>query len=229
VETQYYLGSQALSRALRNEPRDLDVALQIEEKLRSIHQSDDKYRRRYIVLSELLMMNFEFEEAKRTLEIEFPNKIGQPDNQLHLSDRYYLASLLKGCALSSSKDLFSMNLQDYSKLVLKSLDEKHPSQRIAYWYCRWAHEIAQTENETFEACLTHLLSLKNYDFFKKEAPGVILACELIDLNKRGLIESEHESFLSEVLKNSEIFANDWVSQNPPNEEDWLAPLNFNYR
>ena len=76
-----------------------------------------------------------------------------------------------------------MNLQDYSKLVLEKIDEKHPSQRIAYWYCRWAHETAQTGDETFELCLVHLLSLKNYDFFKKEAPGIILACELIDLNK----------------------------------------------
>ena len=80
----------------------------------------------------------------------------------------------------------------------------------------------------FESCLSHLLSLKNYNFFKKEAPGVILACELIDLNKRGLIETEQESFLSEVLNNSEIFANEWVDKYP-NEEDWLAPLNFNYR
>ena len=81
----------------------------------------------------------------------------------------------------------------------------------------------------FESCLAHLLSLKNYDFFKKEAPGVILACELIDLNKRGLIEEEHESFLEEVLANSEVFANEWVVNNYPNEDDWLAPLNFNYR
>ena len=80
-----------------------------------------------------------------------------------------------------------------------------------------------------ESCTNHLLSLTNYDFFKKEAPGVILACELIDLYKRGLVEEEHESFLKDVLANSEVFANEWVGKNPPNEEDWLAPLNFNYR
>ena len=42
---------------------------------------------------------------------------------------------------------------------------------------------------------------KKQQFFTKEAPGVILACELIDLNKRGLIEEEHESFLQNVLDN----------------------------
>ena len=141
-ETQHYFGSQALSRALRNKNNDLDEALKIEEKLRSINQNDNQYRRRYILYSELLMMKFEFEKAKEVLEIEFPEKIGQPDNQLHLSDRYYLASLLKSYALSRLNGIFS----DYSKLILKLLDEKHPSQRIAYWYCRWAHEIAQTDN-----------------------------------------------------------------------------------
>ena len=233
-ETQHYFGSQALSRALRNNITDLDEALEIENKLRSIHQKDWEYRRRYIYYSELLMMKSEFEEAKRVLEIEFPNHIGEDDNKSHLSDSYYLASLLKACALSSSTELF----QEYSKLVLKSLDEKHPSQRIAYWYSRWVNQLLQSEPQEFvdkidlsilESCLAHLLSLKNYDFFKKEAPGVILACELIDLNKRGLIEEEHESFLEQVLANSEVFANEWVENNYPNEEDWLAPLNFNYR
>ena len=86
-----------------------------------------------------------------------------------------------------------------------------------------------TENESVESCINHLLGLKEIDNFRVDAGGVILACELIDLNKRGLIEEEHESFLKEVLSNSEVFANEWVEKNYPNEEDWLAPLNFNYR
>jgi hypothetical protein len=179
-------------------------------------------------------MKSEYEEAKRVLEFEFPSKIGEDDNTSHLADRYYLATLLKACALTGSTDFYN----DYSKLILKSLDEKHPSQRIAYWYSRWVHQLLQSEEQAFidkmdlsvlESCTNHLLSLTNYDFFKKEAPGVILACELIDLYKRGLVEEEHESFLKDVLANSEVFANEWVGKNPPNEEDWLAPLNFNYR
>ena len=150
------------------------------------------------------MQKHDFEQGKRCLEVDFPEKIRISDNESHLGDRYYLASLLKACALTSSTE----NFQEYSKYVLKSLDEKHPSQRIAYWYCRWANEIAQTESKTegpiFEACLSHLLSLKSQQFFTKEAPGVILACELIDLNKRGLIEEEHESFLQNVLDNSKF-------------------------
>jgi len=233
-QTQHFFGSQALSRALRNENRDWDEALEIENKLRSIYQNTEHYRRRYILYSELMMMKSEFYEAKKILEIEFPNQIGEVDNKHHILDRYYLASLLKACALSNTLD----NFHDYSKVILNSLNEHHPTQRIAYWYCRWCHQLLQTGHEehlegigflVLETCLNHLLSLKNYDFFKKEAPGVILACELIDLNKRGLIEEEHESFLLNVLDNSEVFANEWVSKNPPNEDDWLAPLNFNYR
>ena len=93
-------------------------------------------------------------------------------------------------------------------------------------FCRWAQEIAQTDNELFRTCINHLLSLKEIQFFQKEAPGVILACELLDLYHRGFIEENQEPYLEYVLNNSESFANDWVLQNPPNEDDWLAPFEF---
>ncbi len=112
---------------------------------------------------------------------------------------------------------------------LIELNEHHPSQRIAYWFCRWAQEIAQTDNELFRTCINHLLSLKEIQFFQKEAPGVILACELLDLQSRGFIEEDQNSFLDFVLSNSQGYAKEWVRQHPPNEDDWLAPLNFNYR
>ena len=233
-ETQHFFGSQALSRALRNESRDWDEANEIEEKLRSIHQSDVEYRRRYILYAELMTMKFEFQHARAILELELPEILGDSDNSMYLNDSYYLATLLKTCALSGQKNLF----EDYSSYVLKNLDDKHPSQRIAYWYCRWAHHLIQIESEEFvdemdlnvlDLCLEHIVSLKKKPFYQKEAPGVILACELIDLNKRGLLEEDQDLFLEQVLANSEVFANEWVSKYPPNEDDWLAPLNFNYR
>ena len=223
-ETRTYLGAQALSRALRNSRDDLEIAWEIEEKLLSMdQQTDEEFRRRYILRSELLLQQGELFEAQRALEIDFPARINKPDNQLHISDKYYLATLLKCYALNGHTEEF----KEVCELI--ELNEHHPSQRIAYWFCRWAQEIAQTDNVLFRTCINHLLSLKEIPFFQKEAPGVILACELIDLNKRGLIEEEHESFLQNVLDNSEVFANEWVSNNPPNEDDWLAPLNFNYR
>ena len=50
-ETQHFLGSQALSRALRNHENDLEISWAIEEQLTSIRQNDFQYRRRYIYRS----------------------------------------------------------------------------------------------------------------------------------------------------------------------------------
>ena len=68
-----------------------------------------------------------------------------------------------------------------------------------------------------------------YPKFTHEAPGVILACELLDLVNRNLIDIDAEEFLKKVLKNSVESTREWVANNQPNEYDWLAPLNFNYR
>jgi len=223
-ETRNYLGAQALSRALRNKDDDLEIAWKIEEKLISIdQQTDEQFRRRYTLRSELLLQRGENFEAQRALEIDFSTRINNPDNQLHISDKYYLATLLKCYALNGHTEGF----KEVCELI--ELNDHHPSQRIAYWFCRWAQEIAQTNNELFRTCINHLLSLKKITFFQREAPGVILACELLDLYHRGFIEENQAPYLQYVLNNSESFANDWVRQNPPNEEDWLAPLNFNYR
>lgn len=223
-ETRTYLGAQALSRALRNSGDDLEIAWEIEEKLLSIdQQTDEQFRRRYILRSELLLQRGEFFEAQHALEIDFPTRINKPDNQLHISDKYYLATLLKCYALNGHTEGF----KEVCELI--ELNEHHPSQRIAYWFCRWAQEIAQTDNELFRTCINHLLSLKEIQFFQKEAPGVILACELLDLQSRGFIEEDQNSFLDFVLSNSQGYAKEWVRQHPPNEDDWLSPLNFNYK
>lgn len=223
-EIRTYLGAQALSRALRNSGDDLEIAWEIEENLLSIdQQTDEQFRRRYILRSELLLQRGEFFEAQRAMEIDFPARINKTDNQLHISDKYYLATLLKCYAFNGHTEGF----KEVCELI--ELNEHHPSQRIAYWYCRWAQEIAQTENELFRTCINHLLSLKEILFFQKEAPGVILACELLDLHNRGFIEEDQSFFLDFVLNNSEGFAKEWVRQHPPNADDWLAPLNFNYR
>jgi len=49
------------------------------------------------------------------------------------------------------------------------------------------------------------------------------------LKSRGLIDEDVESFMESVLSNSAETTREWVNENPPNEDDWLAPLNFNYR
>jgi len=40
---------------------------------------------------------------------------------------------------------------------------------------------------------------------------------------------EADKFYSMVKQNSQETTRAWLEQHPPNEEDWLAPLNSNYR
>ena len=234
-EEANYLGAQAHSRALRGEKGDLEFAWQIEELLleRTKIQSNHKdLRRRYILRSELLMDQNHFESAIQVLEIELPAALGVANNETLLNnnetlldDAYYLASLLKACALSGADNKF---FTQYSAYI--SLNDSHPSQRIAYWFVRWASEIAQSSLPLVIECCEHLIHLKGIEFFTKEAPGVILACELLDLESRGLFETDATLFMEEVIAKSEPpYAEEWVAAHPPNAEDWLAPLNFNYR
>ncbi|MGB0152089.1 MAG: hypothetical protein ACPF92_07185, partial [Candidatus Poseidoniaceae archaeon] len=82
---------------------------------------------------------------------------------------------------------------------------------------------------TFDRCLEHLRHMQGLEIFQKEAPGVILACEVLHLEAHGFHGFEATSFLETVISNSSATTKNWLEQHPPNEEDWLAPLNFNYR
>ena len=117
----------------------------------------------------------------------------------------------------------------YSSYVPALLNQRHPSQRIAFWTARWAWQLGLTENSTFDLAIEHLLSLSKQEIFQKEAPGIILACELLDLKHRGCIDFDAEGFLTVVLGNSSETTQQWVAQHPPDEDDWLAPLTYNYR
>ena len=225
-EEARFLGSQAVSRALRGGEGDLQIAWKIEELLLDRTNNHSDLRRRYIYRSELLMDKGEFELAKQALEIELPQSISMSDNEQLLSDAYYLASLLKSCALT---DAGIETYNRYQPYAIQSLNENHPSQRIAYWFARWSADIAQSETPHAKKCVQYLIDLKQETFFTKEAPGVILACELLDLHHRGLIQEQPQGFLDQVLDNSDSFAQEWVAAHPPNADDWLAPLNFNYR
>ena len=71
--------------------------------------------------------------------------------------------------------------------------------------------------------------MQTLEIFQKEAPGIILACEVLHLEAHGFHGFEAASFLETVISNSSATTKNWLEQHPPNEEDWLAPLNFNYR
>jgi biotin operon repressor len=52
----------------------------------------------------------------------------------------------------------------------------------------------------------------------------------MDLESRGYeIKIDTMKFYELVKKNSQPSTIEWLKKHPPNEDDWLAPLNFNYR
>jgi hypothetical protein len=223
-EAARYLGAQAQSRALRAEGDDIEKAENIEKILRHITTDNDNLNRRYTLHSELLMEQGDYDGARLNLEEKLPEKIEVDAKSLR--EGFYLAALLKSCVLSGANE---SAFAEHSKSVSASLNEHHPSQRIAYWCARWASEISQTTSPIVEQCCNHLIGLMREPLFTHDAAGIILACELLDLQSRGLIDVDAESFMEKVLSNSAETTRAWVAAHPPNEDDWLAPLNFNYR
>jgi len=172
--------------------------------------------RHLILLAELLIDKKEYSKAKDILD----------GIQYNSQNSYLFAAQLKCYSLGEFELLKHEN---YVEDFIKLLDEDHPSQRIAYWYARWALVNDKQAAEYTQQCIKHLLSLTDVPLFSHDAPGVILACELIDLQVRGYeLDFDTSQFYEMVKSNSQPSTLEWLEQNTPNEDDWLAPLNFNY-
>ena len=247
-EDAHFYGSQALGRALRNRDDDFTQAWAIEKYLRLRSEkleNEEDMRRRWVIRAELLLMEpRRAEEAlvaltgSETGEGGLPGLVSDSVGDLMSDDPYYLVPLLKSCALlAKGEDEF----EKYTATVISVLNHEHPSQRIAYWCARWADEIGLKENRVSKECLRHIVKMTDIEGnfpevtkdklidFGRNATGVILACELRDLESRGLIEFDSKAFLDRVLLDSHEKTREWVEAHEPDEEDWLRPLNFNYR
>ena len=172
---------------------------------------------------------------------------------LDISNSYYLAAVLKCIALNDFSSGKNQEILYILKRLLDSLDLDylvaknlgHPHQRIAYWYIRAYLQIWPEEYniENINKCIDYLIDkLHKKEWFN--ALGVILVCELLDLIHRldkdvisnnvklkKIQKCDLEENLHEMI-NSERTApetKEWVEQNWPDEEDWLRPLNYNYR
>ena len=219
METQdiHKLGTIAQSLGLSGIEDNLDIAIQIESSL--ANHGDNRYHkaRHSILLAELLTDKNEYSKAKEILD----------GIQYNSQNSFLFAAQLKCYSLGEfelPKD------ENYVEDFMKLLEEDHPSQRIAYWYARWALVNDKQAEEYTQQCIKHLVSLTDVPLFSHDAPGVILACELIDLAARGYkLEIDPSQFYEMVKSNSQPSTLIWLEQHPPNEDDWLAPLNFNYR
>ncbi|MFL2968800.1 MAG: hypothetical protein ACJZ6A_06595 [Candidatus Poseidoniaceae archaeon] len=219
-----YLGAQALSHALSG--TNLDFAIEIEDYLLRNTSDYEQLERRYLMSAELKFEVGEIEEGLRLLEKKLPNHVGKSVKELISSNIYYLPSLLKGCVLNGrTKGYF----QEYTNSIDSKFNFEHPSQRTAYWCARWSEQLGNIKNPASVISRDYIIQLIDRPKFTHDAPGVILACELLDLVSRNLIDFDASIFLDKVLENSVDSTKQWVGNNQPNEYDWLAPLNFNYR
>ena len=222
-------GAYAQTLGLRCTEDDLSLAWEIEELLRSDSIRDplsQNHARRLNIKAELLLAQGKHIKARTFMEVELPEEIHSSFEELTRKDGFFVAALMKSCALCDED--FS-KFSEYSSFVPALLDNRHPSQRIAYWTARWAWQIGLENNPIVQICIDHLIGMTHNEIFTKEAPGLILSCELLDLSALGLIEFDAKEFHNMVLKNSTVSTKNWVEAYPPNEEDWLAPLTYNYR
>lgn len=222
-------GAYAQTLGLRCTEDDLSLAWEIEQLLRSDSVRDklsQNHARRLNIKAELLLAQGEYTNARNFMEVEIPEEIHNSFEKLTRKDGFFVAALMKSCALC---DEDASKFSEYSSFVPALLDNRHPSQRIAYWTARWAWQIGLENNPIVQICIDHLIGMTHNEIFTKEAPGLILSCELIDLSALGLIEFDAKEFYNMVLQHSTASTRAWVEENPPNEEDWLAPLTYNYR
>jgi cold shock CspA family protein len=223
-------GAYAMTLALKGTMETLEIAWGLEEIIREYAEDSDPggedYARRLNLQAELLLAMEHHEQARIHIETVIPEKTEQDLLKLIETDGFLLAALMKACVLTSQGP---SKYKVYSSFVSALLNHRHPSQRIAYWTARWAWQLGLKNDEIARHSTIHLLMLCREDFFRKEAPGIILSCELLDLKHLGAIDADVEQFHSNVLAASTETTRQWVSKHPPNNEDWLSPLNFNYR
>jgi len=226
-EEMKYLGAQAQSRALRGSQNDIAEALEIESFLLRKTNHEDDILRRMILHAELMMEKGKYAAAYEFLTVDLVKSVSKPVTTL-FQDAYYLATLLKSGSLSTQNQKSLEILSDY---IPRLLTDNHPSQRIAYWCVRWLDTLEEDMQALNEACLSHLITLTTIPIFTHDAPGIILSCEILDLDSRGysIPKLDIEKFYNRVKGNSQLTTQTWLEKHPPNEDDWLAPLNFNYR
>ena len=211
------LGTIAQTLGLIGGEENLELAIEIERNL--VRHGDDRrhIRRHSVLLSELLIEQKEYQSAIGILD-----KLSY-DSQ----DSFWFATRIKCIALSQQNLSIEKNIISD---MINTLDDDHPSQRIAYWYTRWSLDNASPDKELENICVNHLCNLTEVPLFSHDAPGVILACELLDLSSRGVdLSIDATEFYTLVRANSQPSTLNWLKANEPNQIDWLAPLNFNYR
>jgi hypothetical protein len=227
-EDARYLGSKIVALGLRNQTGDTEQAIDISEVVMDYPDGDHWHIHRHLIyLSELLLQQERYLDAFEVLRERIEERCSFSRDE-NYSGGYYLAAMLKASYLTGKGEEEFQYAKDF---VIKRLNSDSrgtfPSQRIVYWYTIWADALGLIDQAS--EAISFLESMAEKQWKDQNVEGVIISCELLDLKHRGLTEIDAETYLEDVLKNSHESTRKWVAKHPPNEEDWLAPLNFNYR
>lgn len=231
--TVRFLGSQAVSRGLRNAEGDVDEALVIEEYLRERTSDLGGLIRRHIYWAELLAMKQKYALANEILN-ELPEKVESSKEDM-LENSFYLASLLKIRWLADVKTDWD-ELQPFLK---KNLNRSHPSERVAFWAANtilknnefWtSQKISKSKIEALlKACTDHLSLMAKHPEFKRDIAGVAHVLRFHELQQVGVVfpkEVNAEDLLTEVLSQSSDSTNAWIQQRPLFSNDHPRAINF---
>ena len=229
--TVRFLGSQAVSRGLRNAEGDVDEALVIEEFIRERTSDLGGLIRRHIYWAELVAMKQEYALANEILN-DLPGKVESSKNTM-LENSFYLATLLK---IRWFADV-QTDWDELQPCLKKNLNRSHPSERVAFWAAKtimknnefWiSQKVSKSKIQTLLAtCTEHLMILAKHPQFKRDIAGVAHVLRYSELQQNGLFsEVNTQEMLEHVLTLSAETTHAWVKQRPLFSNDDSKVVNF---
>ena len=164
---------------------------------------------------------------------------------------YLLAVCLKCISIVDyeSLDETERKLKEYAQDFISNkqlnLLPSIPDNRVAYWFLKAyfklfrGGESSEHIQKNVEHCSDFLLELKENEWWKHNCKGIMVSCQLLDLtyhhgdsleNYRNKM-NEFKFHLESVICSEKTAdtSKKWIYENYPNEQDWLRPLNYNYR
>jgi hypothetical protein len=241
------LGTSATSLLLSGVEENIAKGKEIENLLfRRTERSDYDYQRRLTYKIEIEIM----EDPQNALCLIREYDLLDHQNTSEISG-YLLASCLKCISMVDYEllDGEERNLKEYAQDFINNkqlnLKPSFPDNRVAYWFLKAGFklfkevECSKHVQKNIENCSDFLLELQEDERWRHNCKGIMVSCQLLDLayhhgeyleNYRNKV-NEFKLHLKSVI-NSEGTADTsrtWISKNYPDEEDWLRPLNYNYR
>lgn len=170
---------------------------------------------------------------------------------------FFMAAILKTIALTDLSNSNNNQLEQFTKKIIDThcfikYEPDYPNNRVAYWFIRAYFNIYPEKIELsidnfwrIEKCSQLLFKMIKSGGFRN-VKGLMTICELIDIYHRfgnnkwceEIFNKNGNMAIDDLWKKYENTLNtqhtapstrEWFKQNKPDEDDWLKPLNFNYR